>query len=324
MTDSSLKDFFRSSQHVHQETSQDAWHEFAVHCTQEVSRCLEVAGDRLSLMDVLTFIGRQRAAFAIDQQQATTDDNPFGKLRADLYSQSIKRAAENMQHSRETRARLDQAGARGIGFSLNLTATTVEATGPLLRRMRDNLQDSIESRSHIATSTLNSPFVAEVIDRAVSDRLSPLGLDTTNEYRRVTILEPGGKLSTTAYLPEQELLTYMVIEHPLPVTVAEFITSSVSSQFAGIIAPKSDHGADNRPDNHPHTTALTDIGSLAWSLFHAMPFIRGSGAVIMILTAALLQRSGQSPKSYEAERMDVDAMTLTRPLFVKKFASPYR
>ena len=49
-----------------------------------------------------------------------------------------------------------------------------------------------------------------------------------------------------------------------------------------------------------------------------MPFERGSASIFLILACSLLQAARIAPVPYSGGRLDIDAISLTKQLFIKK------
>ena len=102
------------------------------------------------------------------------------------------------------------------------------------------------------------------------------------------------------------------MEHPHPKVVFSRLSGDLEQRFAELVKSEDP------------SSFLPGVAALSWYCNHMMPLERGSAAVMMLFTASLLLSKGIDPRPYPHPRLDIDAMSLPREDFVRRFVDAYQ
>ena len=310
-----LREYFTVRHHGFPPEGAENWLSFAEQATRDTLELLRIAGEHLSLLDLLMVIAKQRADFARQEgHSAAGQANTFGQLRDGAYNLSLDEAAERWQRriaiNRQLRDR--QSAASLPELTVTASLTLYDSAHPLFSFIHENLaltKDLVEGCRHVYPL---SRGMDDTINGLMKRSLPgiPSSFFASAKYQQ-TLLVGGADAAehalTRIYYTDTAAPPFYLIEHPAPLLVQALISDHTEKIFRRTLRQK---------DTKRYLESLADLN---WHCHQLMPFERGSASILLIMTAAMLGFHSIRPRPYGTARMDIDAISLPRTLYIKRF-----
>ncbi len=314
--------FFRVKQHDFPKTEQQQWSDFAVTTANNCANILRVtaAGSAdVSLLDLLELIARERNAFAKTQPELNEAKRAdFGRWRDGVYDRTVDQGRQVVLRRSALNAALQRAGYPPVSVDLDVRAslTMYEQVHPLFQGVVDNLERCAkEDPGAVSVTDVNSTS-HEIVSNVIRNKLtiSPANFFDVAKFHKYQLFDDTtqSRPFTNFFVLSYPQPTFFVImEHPTPRKVSQMMFGDMNERFKRLLTLREDTG---------YLAALADFG---WYCHQLMPFERGSASIFLILTAALLSLGNVPFKPYHGNRLDIDAISLTRELFGRKFIDSF-
>lgn len=319
--DDTVVAFFTNDHHNFPDTNQSHWTQFASQVSQFIQDILEAAGTSISLIEVLQILALERAKFA--QQQpglAEEKKEKFGQWRESVYSLSSKEISKALQRRKELNELLKKAEKPLLSpeIQTSISHTLYEQKTHLFTGITQNLEVcEQEDNAHLLTIPKTDRFIRQGMNQIISERvnISPPSFFDVCEYKKQTIIDDDTETPLTSFfvLSKPAPTFFVVLEHPQPHIVFSLLTTKINKLFLSLLRNKENKNL-----------FIEKLSEFLWYGHQLMPFERGSASIFLILTCSLLRYANLPLIQYPDNRLDIDAISLTKHLFSQKFISLYK
>lgn len=315
--DNTVRSFFLNDLHNFPKTDQSEWAEFAASTSYYIKDIFEASEATIVLMDVLQLMSLERAKFAATQADLSDDKKEeFGQWRANVYSLSSQDISTMMKRRLMLNKLLKKADKPLLDFDLvtSISHTFYPKERILFNSVINNLdQCEKEDSAHLSIIPTVDTFTKQCIDQIVGDKvnISPPSFYDISEYKKYTVIDSDNSstpLTSFFVLSKPSPTFFIVLEHPQPHIVFSLLNSTVNDLFVSLLACKDDRDL-----------FIKKLSEFLWYGHHLMPFERGSASIFLILNCALQQYAKIPLKRYPDNRLDIDAISLTKKVFMHKF-----
>ncbi len=309
--------FFTNDHHNFPDTDQSTWVTFATNTSQLIQNILSVASKQISLIELLQVLAKKRSNFAKQQPGIAPEKiKKFGQWRDGVYTLSSQQVSDSMERRIALNDALKKAGKKPLSYALNATVshTAYSKEKPLFGSIMQNLAlCETQDASQLVITKEVDQFIRQAVNQIVKKKftISPDSFFDINKYEKYTLIDKDNitePLTSFFVLSKPDPTFFVIIEHPQPHIVYSLLTSKVNELFIRLMDCK-----ENK------TLFIEKLGEFLWYCHHLMPFERGSASIFLILTAALLQYAEIPLQRYPDNRLDIDAISLTKRLFTQKF-----
>ncbi len=317
-----LEDFFSVDPSAFSAIPNESWLAFATQTAREIAVVIPAMKDKVALLSILGLIGERRADFARQFQDESIDGavGKFGVLRDGAYDMRFAQAAAKLSSLDAVKGQLSKRGLdpNQINYQIRTATTLFVSESQLNRDIFKNLEASAAVGAGVRTGEVVDAQLTEMLSEHVKTRIkiSPSDFFSRVRYSQFAFQDlddrSGQTELTRFYVPLRTRDAFILAEHPTPLTVASILTDRAQAAFEKIIELRG------KPDY------LGAVARLLWLCFQLMPYRRGSASIITIFGAALLLSASVEPRRHKGARLDVDAMSLPRELFVENFLSAYQ
>jgi hypothetical protein len=306
---------FRVNHHSFTGTDQTAWIEFATRTAQLAKNILCSSNADISLIELLQILAQERVKFALEQPGlAEGKARKFGQWRNDIYGVSADKAAISMRRRKRLNRALVDDGHAPLGFDINISIcqTFYVKENPLFSGIIQNIiMCEQEDSENIIVQEVDQG-AREVISNLIKTKINikPLSFFDKVEYKKYTLIHKNetANIFTRFYIVGNlEAAFFVLIEHPRANLVCSLLKAEVNDAFQALFKLKNNK-----------ILFLEMLGTFLWYCHQLMPFERGSASIFLMLTSAMLQSADIQPKCYPGNRLDIDALSLTKDLFTQK------
>jgi len=304
--------FFSAPASQFEDFDQNIWLNFATFATNITLEHFQANLTQLSIYDVLTLIGKLRFDLSEIQNHQVKNNNLFGAWRNNETGSNFLSLKNAIKKNRQLET--------NSSFDVKTFHDFYSKSSSFFDDIKSNLETSrsLDNRGIRVRkpSTLESKLIIDFLKQNEGFKVTPETFYEVATFVNFAFIDTGPNDSEqvfTSYYFTDNLKPYFLIsDHPQPDFFKAFIKDRLDLIFLDCINPAV-----------PGQEKLHCIAELVWFGHQLMPFQRGTASVFLILTAALLIHNSIAVKPYPGVRLDIDALSLSKKLFVQKFIENY-